>query len=56
MHAHRALQSEIIERQNIFDHPEDRTFELRVAGPARQFDVAFTALLSHEFVYGVQLG
>ncbi len=45
-----------IERQNIFDHPEDRTFELRVAGPARQFDVACAALLSHDFVYGVQLG
>lgn len=45
-----------VERQSVFDHPEDRTFELRVAGPARQFDVASAALLAHDFVYGVNLG
>ena len=45
-----------VERQSIFDHEEDRTFELKVAGPARQFEVASVALLSHDYVYGVNIG
>ncbi|MEP6621158.1 MAG: MgtC/SapB family protein [bacterium] len=45
-----------VESRNVYDHPEDRTFELRVAGPSRQFDVASAALMSHDYVYGVNLG
>jgi putative Mg2+ transporter-C (MgtC) family protein len=44
-----------IESQRIFDHVEDRTFEVKLSGPARQFDVAYEALRSREFVYGVGL-
>lgn len=45
-----------VEGEKMFDHPEDRTFELKVAGPARQFELASEALLSHDFVIGVYLG
>lgn len=45
----------IIDRQ-IFDHPEDRVFELRVAGPARQFDVVAEKLLRREGILGVHFG
>jgi putative Mg2+ transporter-C (MgtC) family protein len=41
--------------QNIFDHPEDRTLELKLNGPARQFDVATTALLKRSSVLGVHI-
>jgi putative Mg2+ transporter-C (MgtC) family protein len=44
-----------IESQRVFDHEEDRTFELKLAGPARQFDIATTALLARDFVYGVNI-
>ena len=30
----------MIESQRVFDHSEDRTFELKLAGPSRQFDIA----------------
>lgn len=41
-----ALNSEGLKilRCRIFDHPHDRTFELRLRGPARQFDVVKTEL------------
>jgi putative Mg2+ transporter-C (MgtC) family protein len=45
----------IIHRQ-IFDHPEDRVFELRLAGPARQFDVVAEKLLRQEGILGVHFG
>jgi putative Mg2+ transporter-C (MgtC) family protein len=38
-----------------FDHPEDRTFELKLKGPARQFDVACEVLLRRDYVYGVHI-
>jgi hypothetical protein len=44
-----------IEDRRIFDHAEDRTFEMKLAGPSRQFDVATAALLSREFVYAVHV-
>jgi putative Mg2+ transporter-C (MgtC) family protein len=44
-----------IEDRRIFDHEEDRTFEMKLAGPSRQFDVATAALLAREFVYGVHV-
>ena len=44
-----------IDAQRIFDHPEDRTFELKLSGPARQFDIATAALLSRDYIYGVHV-
>lgn len=41
--------------EDIYDHAEDRVFELRVSGPARQFDVVCEALLSHEAILGVHV-
>ncbi len=38
-----------------YDHPEDRTFELKLSGPSRQFTDAGEALLSRENVYGVHI-
>jgi putative Mg2+ transporter-C (MgtC) family protein len=44
-----------IEHQRIFDHAEDRTFELKLAGPARQFEIAMEALIARPFVYGASI-
>ena len=44
-----------IESQRIFDHPEDRTFELKLSGPSRQFAVATTALMARDYIYGVHV-
>jgi putative Mg2+ transporter-C (MgtC) family protein len=44
-----------IESQHIFDHAEDRTFELKLSGPSRQFEVATTALKQREFVYDMNV-
>jgi hypothetical protein len=40
----------------IFDHAEDRTFEVKLSGPARQFDIAIEKLITHEDIYGVHIG
>jgi putative Mg2+ transporter-C (MgtC) family protein len=39
----------------IFDHPEDRTFELKLSGPARQFDIVHEKLLNNDAVFGVHI-
>ena len=44
-----------IEAQHIFDHAEDRTFELKLSGPSRQFEVAQSALMQRDFVYGMNI-
>ncbi len=44
-----------VDSHRIFDHPEDRTFELKVSGPSRQFDIAMAALLAQDYVYGVHV-
>lgn len=44
-----------IEAAHAFDHEEDRTFELKLSGPSRQFDIAIAALLSRDDVFGVHL-
>jgi hypothetical protein len=41
--------------QRTFDHVEDRVFELKLAGPARQFEVAHQKLLTHDSVFGVHI-
>ena len=43
----------VIENQRVYDHPEDRTFELKLAGPSRQFEVAADELMRREFIIGV---
>jgi uncharacterized membrane protein YhiD involved in acid resistance len=44
-----------VESQRIFDHPEDRTFELKLSGPSRQFVVASAALMGRDYIYGVHI-
>ena len=44
-----------IEDRRVFDHEQDRTFEVKLAGPSRQFQIATAALLAHDFVYGVHV-
>jgi putative Mg2+ transporter-C (MgtC) family protein len=41
--------------KGIYDHPEDRTFELRLAGPARQFDLVQDQLARKERILDVHL-
>jgi putative Mg2+ transporter-C (MgtC) family protein len=41
--------------KQIFDHPDDRTFELKMVGPAAQYDVVSAALMRHADVLSVQL-
>ena len=42
--------------KQVFDHAEDRVFELKLAGPARQFEVVTEKLLTREEIIGVHLG
>jgi uncharacterized membrane protein YhiD involved in acid resistance len=42
--------------QRIFDHAEDRVFELKLSGPARQFDIVTEKLLTHPDIFGVHIG
>lgn len=42
--------------EHVYDHAEDRVFELKLSGPARQFDVVTEKLLGHEDIYGVHIG
>lgn len=42
--------------RRVYDHGEDRVFELKLSGPARQFDVAAEKLLAHEGIFGVHFG
>lgn len=44
----------VIERAN-YDHPRDRVFELRLRGPAPQFEVARDSLLERPDVFDVTL-
>lgn len=44
-----------IEDRRVFDHEQDRTFELKLAGPSRQFEIATAALLAQDQVYGVHV-
>ena len=42
--------------KHVFDHTEDRVFELKLAGPARQFDVVAEKLMRIEGILGVNFG
>ena len=41
--------------QRVFDHVEDRVFELKLSGPARQFEVVHQKLLTNDSVFGVHI-
>jgi putative Mg2+ transporter-C (MgtC) family protein len=42
--------------QRVFDHAEDRVFELKLTGPARQYDIVTEKLLTTEDIFGVHIG
>jgi hypothetical protein len=44
-----------VDDKRMFDHEQDRTFELKLSGPSRQFEIATEALLGKEYVYGVHV-
>jgi putative Mg2+ transporter-C (MgtC) family protein len=44
----------IVSRQ-IFDHKEDRVFELKLSGPSRQFDIVTDKLLAEEGILSVHV-
>ena len=46
----------MILEERIFDHVEDRVFEVKLAGPARQFDIVTEKLISNEDILSVQIG
>lgn len=41
--------------RKIYDHAEDRVFELKLSGPARQYDIVKEKLLASEDVFGVAI-
>ena len=43
-----------VQSKQIFDHPEDRTFEVKLLGRARQLDLATAALMRRNDVLSVQ--
>lgn len=42
--------------ERVFDHAEDRVFELKLSGPARQYDIVTEKLLTSDDIYGVHIG
>jgi len=42
--------------EHVYDHAEDRVFELKLAGPARQFDVVTEKILGREEIYAIHFG
>ncbi len=40
--------------KEIYDHPDDRTFEVKLVGPARQYDVVTAVLMRRSDVLSVQ--
>jgi putative Mg2+ transporter-C (MgtC) family protein len=42
-----------IVKSEVFDHATDRIFELRIKGPARQFDIAKGSLQEHDDIQNV---
>jgi putative Mg2+ transporter-C (MgtC) family protein len=44
-----------VDDKRIFDHEQDRTFEMKLSGPSRQFEIATAALLGKDYVYGVHV-
>ena len=44
-----------VQRSKVYDHVEDRTFEVRLSGPARQYEVATSALLDRDEILSVHV-
>ncbi len=44
-----------IDAEKVFEHEEDITFELKLSGPSRQYELATAALLARPDIYGVHL-
>jgi putative Mg2+ transporter-C (MgtC) family protein len=42
-----------VKKSAVFDHSSDRVFEMRITGPARQFDIARSSLLAKPEVQNV---
>ena len=43
-----------VQSKQIYDHPEDRTFELKLIGRTRQYDVVTAALMRRSDILSVQ--
>ena len=43
-----------IKSKQVFDHPEDRTYELKIVGRSRQFDLATSQLMHRNDVLSLQ--
>ena len=41
--------------KRVYDHSEDRVFELKLSGPARQYEIVTEKLLSVPDIYGVSI-
>lgn len=41
--------------QETYDHPDDRVFEMRLSGPARQFEVVTEKLLQNESILSIHV-
>ena len=41
--------------ERVFDHPEDRVFELKLSGPARQYDVITEKLMTHDEILSIHI-
>ena len=41
--------------ERVFDHPEDRVFELKLSGPARQYDIITEKLLTHDAIFSIHI-
>ena len=55
LESHLAASGIRIISQRVFDHGEDRVFELKLSGPARQYEVATQKLLTNDSIYGVHV-
>lgn len=45
----------LVQSRHVFEHADDRTLELRLFGPSRQFDAVSSTLVDHPSVLSVQL-
>lgn len=41
--------------ERVFDHAEDRVFELKLSGPARQYDIITEKLLIHDAIFSIHI-
>lgn len=41
--------------ERVYDHAEDRVFELKLSGPARQYDIITEKLLIHDAIFSIHI-